>query len=102
MLFRSRALGAPFRAFAEYNPLSMVGKAIFDGEPSKPTAPAAARTRTPAQAERKADYKRRAASERAAGREGNAKFYEREAARLKKGGKIDGCAKRGLTKAKRK
>lgn len=98
-------MAAPFKAAAKYNPLSLVASAIFDGEPSKPKAP---RQRTPLEAERKADYMRRSQDERAAGRQGNADYYEREANRLKKGGKvkkyakggkIDGCAVRGKTRA---
>lgn len=65
----------------------------------------------PAQLPRKQHYLKRASEERAAGREGNAKYFEREASYLKRGGKVkgyakggsvDGCAVRGKTKAKRK
>jgi hypothetical protein len=121
-------LAAPFKAFANYNPVSLASslaaRAIFDGEPSKPSkpaTPAAPRQRTALEAERKANYEKRAASERAAGRNGSADMFEREAARLKKGGavkkkpaakkpavkkyakggSIDGCAIRGKTRAGR-
>lgn len=108
------AVSAPFKAFANYNPLSLAARAIFDGKPAKAEAP---RQRTSLEAERKADYMRRSQAERAAGRQGNADFYEREAGRLKKGGaakkpaakqpvkkfakggSVDGCAIRGKTRA---
>lgn len=51
--------------------------------------------------DRKTDYLRRAAAERAAGREGNAKFYEREAARLKKGGEVSKYAAGGAAKTRK-
>lgn len=95
------AVSAPFKAVAKYNPLSLAASAIFDGKPSSPSAPAAEKKRTPQQQDRKADYLKRAAAERAAGREGNAKFYEREASYLNKGGKVGKYAAGGAGKVRK-
>lgn len=94
-------MAAPFKAAAKYNPLSLAASAIFDGEPSKPAAPSAPAPRNSAQADRKADYLKRAQAERAAGREGNARYYEREASYLKNGGKPGKYAAGGAGKVRK-
>lgn len=112
-----RVLGAPFRAFAEYNPLSLAGKAIFDGKPSAPAAAKPASTSQSRLAAMKQDAEAPGASQYAkdryrmakeTGLTGSAKGGKVKAKKpaptkkYAKGGKIDGCAVRGKTKAGRK
>lgn len=109
------ALGAPFRAFAKYNPLSLAASAVFDGEPSKPSAPAAPKPRSFTAGQQAKLAQLKAAAEapgasrfakdryrmaRETGMVGNAKGGKVKG--YAKGGKIDGCAVRGKTKMKRK
>lgn len=70
-----RALAAPFRAFAEYgNPVSLLGRAIFDGNPAKSSAPAQKTAKTDTRAE--AIEKKRRQIE-AAGAAPNALSYDK-------------------------
>ena len=110
------AVGAPFRAFAKYNPLSLAASAIFDGEPSKPSKPAAPKQRTFTREQQiKLNELRKAAEAPGASRYAQDRYkYAKETGMVgnlkkggsvkgyAKGGKIDGCAVRGKTKAGRK
>lgn len=77
-----RALAAPFRAFAEYgNPVSLLGRAVFDGNPAKSSAPAQKTAKTDTRAE--AIEKKRRQIE-AAGAAPNAPSYDKMQAKFYK------------------
>lgn len=108
------AMLAPVKFLAENNPLSWAGRAIFDGEPSKPK-PAAPKPRTFTQGQQaKLEELRRAAEAPGASTYAKDRYRMAKTSGMvgakkggsvkgyAKGGRIDGCAVRGKTKAGRK
>lgn len=106
--------GAPFRAFAKYNPVSLAASSIFDGKPSTPAAAKPASTPQSRLASMKKDAEAPGASQYAkdryrmakeTGLTGSAKGGKVKAKKpapvkkMAKGGSVDGCAIRGKTRA---
>lgn len=94
------AAGAPFRAFAKYNPLSLAASAIFDGEPSKPSKPTAPKQRTfTREQQAKLEDMRKAAEAPGASRYAQDRYkYAKEtgmAGNFKKGGSVKKYKKGG-------